>query len=175
MIELGLVKVLHKLCNNLNTDEVVWAVTGSLGFALHGMDIEIHDVDIQTDKSGAYEIERRFLPYVVRNVEFSSSHNIRSYFGELNIDGVKVEIMGDIQKLLPDGLWESPVDVCDNTCLINCEGVIVPVMSLEHECEEYYKLGRTEKANQIRTYWEKHVAQSHKDTGLGHTDTQKEG
>ncbi len=164
MIEPDLVKVLHKLCAHLNTDEVVWAVTGSLGFALHGMDVEIHDVHIQTDKSGAYEIERRFLPHVVRGVEFSSSHKIRSYFGELNIDGVKVEIMGDIQKRLPDGLWESPVDVCDKTCLIDCEGVIVPAISLEYECEAYYKLGRTEKANQIRTYLKQHVAQSHKDT-----------
>jgi hypothetical protein len=29
-------------------------------------------------------------------------------------------------------------------------------MSLEYECQAYYKLGRTEKADQIRRYLEQH-------------------
>ncbi len=102
MINSSLLRVLHQLYKHLRIDEVNWAVTGSLGFVLQGMDVDVHDIDIQTDKSGAYEIERRFSRYVVRNVEFSSSGKIRSHFGELSIDNIKVEIMGDIQKLLPD-------------------------------------------------------------------------
>lgn len=161
MIESRLIKVLHKLHNHLNTDEVDWVVTGSLGFALHGMDVEVHDIDIQTDKAGAYEIERRFLPYVIRNIEFSSSERIHSYFGELNIDGVKVEIMGDIQKRLADGTWEDKIDVCNKRRFINYQGLSVPVMSLEYECEAYNKLGRTDKADQIRRYLEQHSEVSH--------------
>ena len=37
-----------------------WVVTGSLGMALQGMEIEVHDIDIQTDRQGAYEIESKF-------------------------------------------------------------------------------------------------------------------
>jgi hypothetical protein len=154
MIKSSLIKVLHKIHNKLNINEVNWAVTGSLGLALHGMDIEVHDIDIQTDKSGAYEIEHRFLSYVVRNIEFSSSEKIRSYFGELNVDGIKVEIMGDIQKRLPDETWENKIDVRHKRCFINYHGLSIPVMSLEYECQAYYKLGRTEKADQIRRYLE---------------------
>jgi len=135
-------------------DEVNWAVTGSLGFALQGMDVDVHDIDIQTDKSGAYEIERRFSRYVVRNVEFSSSGKIRSYFGELSVNGIKVEIMGDIQKYLPDGTWEDPIDICSKTRFVNYGKLSIPVISLEHECEAYYRLGRTEKAEQVRRYLE---------------------
>jgi len=152
MINSRFTKVLRKLHNNLNTDEINWAVTGSLGFALQGMAVDAHDIDIQTDKSGAYEIERRFSPHMVRNVEFSSSEKIRSYFGELSIDNIKVEIMGDIQKRLPDGTWEHPIDICDNRCFIEYDGLSIPVISLEYECEAYDRLGRTEKAEQVRKY-----------------------
>ncbi len=149
-------KVLHQLHNKLDIDEINWAVTGSLGFALQGMDVDVHDIDIQTDKSGAYEIERRFSRYVVRNVEFSSSEKIRSHFGELSIEGVKVEIMGDIQKRLPDGSWEDPIDIRSKTYFINYDGLSILVFSLEYECEAYYKLDRTGKAEQIGRFLEQH-------------------
>jgi len=133
-------------------DEINWAVTGSLGLALQGMDVDVHDIDIQTDKSGAYDIENRLSQHVVRNVEFSTSEKICSYFGELSIDGIKVEIMGDIQKRLPDGIWEDPIDICSNRCFIEYDGLSIPVISLEYECEAYDRLGRTEKADQVRKY-----------------------
>jgi hypothetical protein len=152
MINSSFLRVLHQLHKHLRIDEVNWAVTGSLGFALQGMDVDVHDIDIQTDKSGAYEIERRFSQYVVRNVEFSSSGKIRSHFGELSIDNIKVEIMGDIQKLLPDDTWEAPIDIGDKRCFIEYDELSVPVISLEYECEAYDRLGRIEKAEQVRKY-----------------------
>ena len=155
MIDSRFTKVLRQLHKHLPVDEVNWAVTGSLGFALQGMDVDVHDIDIQTDKAGAYEIERRFWQYVVRNVEFSSSGKIRSHFGELDIEGVKVEIMGDIQKRLPDGGWEAPIDIRSKMYFINYDGLSIPVFSLEYECGAYYKLGRKEKAEQIRRFLER--------------------
>ena len=154
MIDPRFAKVLRQLHNKLDIDEINWAVTGSLDFALQGMDVDVHDIDIQTDKSGAYEIENRFSQYVVRNVEFSSSEKIRSHFGELSIEGIKVEIMGDIQKHLPDGNWEGPPDIGSNRRFVNFGGLSIPVMSLEYECEAYHHLGRTERADQVRRYLE---------------------
>ena len=156
MINSSFLRVLHQLHKHLRIDEVNWAVTGSLGFALQGMDVDVHDIDIQTDKSGAYEIERRFSQYVVRNVEFSSNKRIRSHFGELSVNGIKVEIMGDIQKCLPDGTWEDPIDIRSKMCFVNYDELAIPVISLEYECEAYYKLGRIEKAEQVRRYLEQH-------------------
>ena len=156
MIDSRFTKVLHQLHSKLDIDEINWAVTGSLGFALQGMVVDVHDIDIQTDKSGVYEIERRFSQYVVRNVEFSSTKRIRSHFGELSVNGIKVEIMGDIQKCLPDGTWEDPIDIRSKTCFVNYDELSIPVISLEYECEAYYKLGRIEKAEQVRRYLEQH-------------------
>lgn len=122
--------------------------------ALQGMDIEVHDIDIQTDRQGAYEIEDLFSEYIVKAVHYSASERIRSHFGSLEIDGIKVEIMGDIQKLIDSQVWEEPVKVEQYRRWVNFEGMQVPVLSLEYECDAYLKLGRIEKAAKIKRWME---------------------
>jgi len=97
MIDPNYTKVLEIIYPRLSQEPIpVWAITGSLGFALQGLEIEVHDVDIQTDCEGAYEIERRLSEYSIRPVIHSETERIRSHFGALEIEGVKVEIMGDL-------------------------------------------------------------------------------
>ena len=117
--------------------------------ALQGMDVEIHDIDIQTDKEGAYEVESRFPEYVVKPVRYSSSERICSHLGALEIDNIKVEIMGDIQKRLDDQTWEEPVKVERHKCWVEIDGMQIPVLSLEYEYQAYLKLGRNEKAEML--------------------------
>lgn len=124
-------------------------MTGSLGFALQGVPTKVHDIDIQTDRSGAYEIERRFTEFSTERVAFSSTEKIRSHFGALMIDGVRVEIMGDIQKRLEDGTWEDQIDLDQYKRAVLCEGMKVPVLSLEYEYQAYLRLGRMEKAEML--------------------------
>ena len=152
MLNPDYLKVLRKINDQLNNTSVNWAVTGSLGFALQGVPVEPNDIDIQTDKKGVYEIERRFSEFMTKRVTFSSTERIRSYFGELMIDGIKVEIMGDIQKRLEDGSWENPVDLEHHKRVVEVEGMQIPVLSLEYEYQAYMNLGRTEKAEMLRNW-----------------------
>ena len=142
-------KIIH---DGLQETKIIWAITGSLGFALHGMKLEVNDIDLQTDASGAYEIENTFAKHVVRQVKFSVSDKIASHWGELKIAGVKVEIMGALQKKLPNGTWESPVEVERYREFVTFEFMKLPVLSLKYEEQAYRKLGRTEKANQIQEW-----------------------
>lgn len=152
MIEPVYLNILRKIYARLNDRNVNWVVTGSLGFALQGVPVEPNDIDIQTDREGAYEIDRLFSEFVTKRVKFSSTERIRSHFGELIIDGIKVEIMGDIQKRLEDGSWENPVDLGRHKRVIELEGIQVPVLSLEYEYQAYLKLGRIEKAEVLRKW-----------------------
>ena len=145
-------KVIRLIHEKLDVLDTIWAITGSLGFALHGMDVPVNDVDLQTDQNGAYQIENVFRSNVTRSVEFSESRRIRSYFGELDIQGLKVEIMGALQKRLPNGTWEPPVDVEQHREFVDFEGMRVPVLSLEYEEQAYRRLGRTKKAEKIRQW-----------------------
>ena len=122
--------------------------------ALQGMDIEIHDIDIQTSQKGAYEIEALYLKYVVKPVQYLMSERIHSHFGILKIDGVKVEIMGGIQKLSNGQAWEEPVKVEQYRHWIKYKGMQVPVLSLEYEYQAYLQLGRIDKAEIIRKWLE---------------------
>jgi hypothetical protein len=145
-------RALRIIHDGLQKTEVVWAITGSLGFALHGMKLKVNDIDLQTDASGAYEIENTFAEKVVRMVKFSVSDKIASHWGELKIEGVKVEIMGAIQKKHPNGTWESPVEVAKYREFIPFERMKLPVLSLKYEEQAYRKLGRIEKADMIKEW-----------------------
>lgn len=129
-----------------------WAVTGSLGMVLHGMQMEIHDIDLQTDKDGAFEIERRLVNSLVKIVHFRASERIRSYFGVFEISGIKIEVMGDMQHLEADQTWGKPVAI--ETCRdwVDLEGMHIPVVALEYEVEAYQWYGRTEKVELIKKF-----------------------
>jgi len=146
-------KVLRKLYERLSGSSVNWVITGSLGFALQGVPVEPHDIDIQTDREGAYEIERLFSEFVVEPVRFKESEKIRSHFGVLMIDGVKVEVMGDIQKKVNDE-WEEPVDINKYKRFVEVEDMKIPVLDLEYEYQAYLKLGRMEKVEMLRKFLE---------------------
>jgi hypothetical protein len=146
---LDVLRIIHR---DLEGSSARWALTGSLGMALQGMPIEPHDIDMQTDPEGAYEIERRLARWMVRPVTFSEAEGIRSHFGEARIRGTKVEIMGGIQKRLPDGSWEDPVPVTRHRRIVDVNGMAIPVLSLEYEYEAYTRLERHDRAEQIRRF-----------------------
>ena len=162
MIDPAYLNVLRQIHARLSNTDVNWVVTGSLGFALQvecaksrsigSVPIQPNDIDLQTDTAGAYEIERLFSDAVIRKVRFSATERIRSHFGALQIDGVEVEIMGDIQKRGADGVWEESVDLAHYKQIVEIAGLLVPVLSLEYEYQAYLKLGRTEKAKMLRRW-----------------------
>ena len=150
MLNPSYLNVLRKIYACLINTNINWVVTGSLSFALQGIALEPHDIDLQTDEAGAYEIERRFSKCLTRKVVFSSSEKMRSHFGALLIDGITVEIMGDISKRLENGTWEDPVNLEHYKRIIVVEGMQIPVLSLEYEYQAYLMLGRIEKAQILK-------------------------
>jgi hypothetical protein len=68
------------------------------------------------------------------------------------IDGVEVEIMGDIQKPRADGAWGDPTDLNRHRCFMDIEGMRIPVMSLEYEEAAYRAISRFEKADMLRAW-----------------------
>jgi hypothetical protein len=145
-------QIIYPELTNPGRKPINWAVTGSLGMVLHGMQMDIHDIDIQTDKEGAYEIERRLVKYLVKLVHFKATERIRSYFGVFEIDGIKIETMGDMQHMLPDQKWDSPVSLESIRDWVDYADMHIPVITLEHEAKACQKMGRTEKAETIKTF-----------------------
>ena len=143
---------LREILLRLKGCDLDWVVTGSLGMALQGVETEVYDIDLQTDKDGAFLIESQLSSYVVMPVHFLVSERIRSYFGKLDINGVIVEIMGDIQTITQDGNWIPPIKIEKYRCWVEMAGMKTPVLSLEYEVQAYQRLGREEKVQLLREW-----------------------
>ena len=140
------------LYTRLKDTEICWAITGSMGMAIQGMDLEINDIDLQSDREGAYEIQNLFPEYVTERVQLLERDITRSHFGRMDIMGVRVELMGDMAHRDAGQGWGDPPDL---SCLIHWvefEDMKLPVMDLEHEYTAYQRLGRPEKAAKIRAF-----------------------
>jgi 8-oxo-dGTP pyrophosphatase MutT (NUDIX family) len=136
----------------LKDSRLNWALTGSMSFSLQGVPVSANDIDVQTDGPGAYEFERCLSEFVQSPVSFSGTDRIQSHFGRLLIDGVTVEIMGGLQKRLPDGQWEDPVDPSRYRRFIQIDGMMIPVLSLAYERQAYLALGRVERARLLEAW-----------------------
>jgi hypothetical protein len=95
---------------------LTWALTGSTSFFLQGMDVQVHDIDIMTNAQDAYRLAGRLENYAVNaRVLLGVAKKIKSHFGSLRIEDNRLEIMGDIQKKLPDGTWEPVFEIAPIT------------------------------------------------------------
>lgn len=145
---------LRKLLPRLLKANFDWALTGSASFTLRGLPFIPEDLDLQTSQAGAYEMERLFAEYLDEPVRWSSSGRVQSYWGSLRVDGVQVEIIGAIQKRLPDGSWSEPPDLPSERKYISFAGYLVPVLDLKYESRAYALLGRTRRAALLQDWSE---------------------
>lgn len=142
----------------LEGQPITWVVTGSFGMALQGVPVDVHDIDLQTDEACAYAIERHLAEYVITPVHCRDSTHIRSHFGQFEIDGVQVEVMGNVQKRLNDQSWEAPVAVQRHRHWVTVDTMQIPVFSLEYEVQAYRLLGRHEKAATLQAWLQRNQA-----------------
>lgn len=131
---------------------LVWALTGSTSFSLQGMDVTAHDIDIQTDKASAYKLGALLKEYCTEPVRFCGTEKMRSHFGRFQVGGAEVEVMGDIEKRLPQGDWEEAVSRAPLILYVDFAGMRLPVVSFRHEAKAYRMMGRTARADEIEQY-----------------------
>lgn len=132
--------------------DVDWALTGSTSFALQDVPLDPDDIDGQTDERGVRAVEDAFSEHVTDSVEYVESEAMQSYLGALELDGVEVELIGELQKRDDDGGWADPVDVPDHREFVGWRGHEVLVLSLEYEAEAYERLGRDDRAAMLRDH-----------------------
>jgi predicted nucleotidyltransferase len=124
-----------------------WA--GSLSLALQGIDVEPHDIDLLTDRQGAYRINAMLKKYEKKRVGYSETEKLSSYFGVFEIQGVKVEVMGDYRER-QGTKWVSLSRILADPKIIEVDGVRIPVCSLEDHLVSYRRLKRPKDAEKIR-------------------------
>lgn len=144
-------KVLHLLVERVHPAEYSWALTGSAGLRLQGVDISVYDLDLQTDAETIYLLEKKLAGFIKTPVHIWESEHTRSYHGQAEINGLQVELLGDIRHRRAGDTWEPPLNIASVLVWVEWHGLKIPVLSLAHEALAYEKMGRIQKAELIRS------------------------
>jgi hypothetical protein len=152
MLDPTLLAALHQLYGRLNQQPINWAITASCGLALQGVPVTVHDVDLATDRAGAYRIERLFSAEMVRPVQLSAAATVRSHYGAFELKGYAFEIIGHAQYRRADGEWDAPLNFTPYKHFVQVDDLVLPVLTLAYEVESYVRLGRVEKVRLLAAW-----------------------
>ncbi len=139
---------------------VRWLVGGSVGSVLHGVEIgtKPNDLDIDTTGEGSLSLEALLSRYVQEPLAFSETSLYRNHFGRLNICGVKVDLIGDLDVKHPAFVHRFRItpDVWCKRAIILIDGFQVGLTPLEHQLILNLIRGREDRIQPIASYLRRH-------------------
>jgi ubiquinone/menaquinone biosynthesis C-methylase UbiE len=140
--------VLCEISRQLDEAGIRYKVVGGTVPALYGVDAPVNDIDLETDAEGAYRFQELLAHSQARAVQpvaFCEGEYYRSHLGRFDVDGVMVEVMGDLHRREgPD--WTPTAAATEAT--LELDGVPVSVPWLEEETLAYIRRGRLDRAAQ---------------------------
>jgi hypothetical protein len=104
-----LVKILGLLHDTLSPVSKNWMLIGSASLYLHGLPVNPQDIDVLCDTATAIKFEARLSSYRIETNITSGKDKFRSHFSQYIINGIPVEVMGDLLVNTPTGwvnLWK---------------------------------------------------------------------
>ena len=137
MEEKDILDVLKIILGRVRNKKLIWRLEGSTNLRIQGVDVEVNDVDILTDKNN-YKIFKEALKDFVVEEEYINSKKEQSLL--CNINDFDVEILYyDVNK------W----NMFDKIKMIKWKGLDLPILPLEYAKKFYEMIGKGEKAKLI--------------------------
>lgn len=122
-----------------------YAFRGTASLILHGLDMNVSDIDILCDKKCALDFNELFKDYVVDPVAYSENDKFKSYFGKFKIDKIPVEVMGEWQIKDTKGNWS---EIYNGSNREKVDNYWVTPIGLELSC--FAKMGRWNAFHKIK-------------------------
>ena len=143
-------KVLGIISNKLRHKNIKWRIGGSTNLALQGIKIKAPDIDIITDKQGAYEINKILKEYEIIPVKFSRTEKYASHFGKFRINRTNIEVIGNLNYFV-NGKWlKAQSMVLNKTPLLKLGGFGVRITPLQYQLKSYQKMKRKADSTKIK-------------------------
>lgn len=144
-------KALKIIAEKLDIEEVKWAVIGSTGLALQGIEITPNDLDIAVRFDDLQKIPEIFPDYKPSGVkELETVTGKPAWDVQMNINEVEIQFVGE----LDDGDYVSRL-LAKRINMVNVDKVDIPCLNLEAAAEAYEEIKRPEKAELIRKFLRK--------------------
>lgn len=138
----NLFEALGIIYDSVKDEKIIWRVNGSFNLLLHEIDIDVHDLDIETDEKGIGIFREKLKEFILDD---RYKKDIKSHSLMLNIEGVEVEILAHDNHLLA---------MFDKIIYIKNDQMEIPAISLE-DLKTFYKMtGNEEKVALISNHQE---------------------
>jgi hypothetical protein len=141
------VRTLGIISEKLASEGVDWAVAGSFGLFLLGVDVKPNDIDIIVSTDKIFRVGEILKEYEVFAVRYKSSDFLESNIGAFDIDGVEVEVMDDLKIKKTGRVLSLKVDELENVKVGN---FFVGVYPLEKQLEFYGNSDREKDVDKVR-------------------------
>jgi len=140
---------LKTIISKLEKTNINWCLVGSLSLYLQDVKIKPNDIDILTDKEGAYKFSNIFKEFERQKVKFRKSDIFYSHYGKFLINGIEVEVMGDLSIFI-DGKWVGDIrNRLNSKKVIKYNELEIPVSPLKEQLDSYEKMNRTKDSKKI--------------------------
>jgi len=130
--------VLRKLINLFEKNNIYHIIGGNTGLILRNVEVkDDKEIDICTDKTGAYKIQKLLDKYCIDEVKYKRLEWFKAHWGIFKINNITIEIMGNPKRKFEDGSWRGlPKKNITTTIFRN---KTVNVFTLKSEYEYYGK------------------------------------
>lgn len=114
---------------------IPYVIAGSTAAYLHGLDLHPRDIDVLTNREGAYQAHERLKDFAQVAMALRESREYTSHMGIYRIKGTKVEVMGDLVLKRPPISYAVPLSslVAGKAQIVEVEGVGLPLVPIEDE------------------------------------------
>jgi hypothetical protein len=145
---INVLKIIHK---SLVNKKIKWVVSGSTSLFLQGITLKkVSDIDIMSDKKGALKISKILKKYEIKPVKFGKTKIIKSYWGQLKIKNVKVDVMGEFSEKIGKKWVNISKQRLNSHNFIKLGKIKIPVTKLKHHLLSYKILKRKKDIEKIR-------------------------
>jgi len=149
MISQEFIKVLRRINERFQKHKIRWVLVGSLSLALQDVKIKPKDIDILTDKEGALKSNEIFKKHIKKAIVWRQTERYDSFFGKFQINGVVVEIMGDLN-VKERNKWIELKPRLEKPQFIRVEDMLIPVSPLEDQLKLYKKSTNNKDKKRVR-------------------------
>ena len=136
-----LVKALSSLHDALSPVSKNWMLIGTASLYLQGFPVNPHDIDILCDTATAIKFEALLSDHRIETKITSGEDKFRSRFSRYVINGIAVEVMGDLLVNTPNewvNLWEMITE--PQTIQLNGHNYFIP--NIQDQKKIYALFGR---------------------------------
>ncbi len=146
-------RALSTILERLRDSSIEWRIGGSVALALQGLDISPRDVDLFLPSGDAARLMAETLgEFVESPPQWRTSEPFASYYGHCRIEGVEIDLIGELVIETPQGSVELGADslLWRRKSSLLFQGWKVPSIPLEIQLVTYYLMPkREERVNQI--------------------------